>query len=172
MLSSKLSGEPGVPCSRRLNSIPPERCPETSPHSTSAACTVCIAIGVSAGVCAPSRLRSLRGVVLLEDSAAGGDRVEDAVGDAPGLHVCQESINDFFPCPIWRHCMRLVVGDNFDVALAERHEQQDSMRLIGICDRMRVEFTMRELPGVSVLDALRHDGESERQPVEYQRHDD
>src|ERR1700722_1931536 len=170
MLSSKLSGEPGVPWSRRLNSIPPERCPETSPHSTAAACTVCIAIGVSAGVCAPSRLRRLAGVVFLQDSAAGRDCVEDAVSNAAGLHIRQESIHDFVPGPVRRHRMSLIVGDDFHITLAERHEQQDSMPLIGISDRMRVEFTMSELPGMSVLDALGYDEEPERKPIEEQCH--
>src|SRR5208337_3586157 len=123
ILSSKLSGVPGVPWSRRLKSIPPERCPETSPHSTSAACIVCIAVGL-ARACAPRQgLRWVRGrMVFLKDSAAGRDCVEDAVGDAPGLHGCPESVDDFVPRSLTREGVSPVVGDDFHVTLAERYE--------------------------------------------------
>ena len=102
----------------------------------------------------------------LQDRAAGRDGIEDAVGDAAGFHGCQEFIDDFVPGSGRRQGVGLVVGDDLDIALAERHEQQDSVLLLRICHRMRVEFAVRELPSVSVLDALRDDRESDWEPFE------
>src|ERR1700731_2500005 len=121
MLNSKLSGVPSVPCSRRLKSIPPERCPETSPHSTSAACIVCIAVGL-ARACAPRQgLRRARGgVMFLQDGAAGSDGSEHAVGDVAGFHGCQEFVDYFIPGSGGREGVGLVVGDYLDIAFAER----------------------------------------------------
>ena len=105
-------------------------------------------------------------MVSLEDIAASRCGGEYAVGDPAISHSREEVIDDFVPRPRRRQRVSLVIRDDFHITLAERHEQQDSMRLIGICDCMRVEFTMRELPGVSVLDALRYNPKPDRKPVD------
>jgi len=104
------------------------------------------------------------GVVRLQDSATGREGSEDAVGDAAGLHRCQEFIDDFVPTSGGHQRVGLVVGDDLHVTLAERHEKQDSVRLLWICHGMCVEFATLELPSVSVLDALRYDPEPDRKP--------
>src|SRR5260370_33799513 len=109
-------------------------------------------------------------MVCFQDSATSRHGREDAVGDVTILHSSQEFVDDFVPCAVWREGMCFVVGDDLDIALAERNEQQESMRLVRICDHVRVEFTMRELPGVSMLDALRHDRAPRRKPFEQQRY--
>ena len=60
--------------------------------------------------------------MFLEDSAAGLDCIDDAVGKAARFHCAEESIDDFVPDCVRRERVSTAIGQDFRVALANGNE--------------------------------------------------
>ena len=107
-------------------------------------------------------------MVRLQDSTACRSSGDDAVGDATVLHGGQEFVDDFVPGSCGSQCVSIVIGNDLDVALAERYEQQNPVRLSRSRKRVRVEFAMCQLLRASMLDALRYESQPDWTPVKYE----
>src|SRR5208283_6219238 len=111
------------------------------------------------------------GMVFLKDSAGGRDGVEDAVGDTSGLHGCEKVIDDFVPGAVGDEGMDAAISDDFDIALAQRNEEQNAVTMRSMNDA-RGEFAVRELARMALLDKLWYECHPDWKPIEQQRQDD
>src|SRR5208283_2516739 len=95
----------------------PRKWPRLAQHSTP------LAILKALSPAQPQGLRYGGRVMLLEDGAAGLDRIDDAVGKAAGFHRVEESIDDFVPGCVSRERVSVAIGQNFRIALANGSEE-------------------------------------------------
>lgn len=109
--------------------------------------------------------------IPFEMLAASGDAGQRALGQPPRLCRRAEIADDLLPRRLADFRVGLAVGQDLDVALAERDEEQNPARL-----RLRQnsfsEVEMGEALCLATFDSLRHQGEPDRLPFEDQRKHD
>jgi len=60
----------------------------------------------------------------------------------------------------------IAVGDDLDIAFAERDEEQHTVAVVRGADDADGEFAMGEPASLAALDRRRHDPQAQRQPIE------
>ena len=85
------------------------------------------------------------------------------MGEAARLHRVDEVSNESVPGIRRDPTMDIAVGNDLDIAFAERNEEQHAVAVVGGTDNADGEFAVSEPPRMAVLDRWRDDPQAQRQ---------
>src|SRR5215469_814484 len=101
----------------------------------------------------------------LEDVAAALDRSDEALGETAALYRGYEVADQPVPGIGSDPAVDVAVGNDLDIALAERDEKQYAVAVMRIADDADSEIAVSETPRLAVLGRIRHNPQTQRQPI-------